>query len=130
MAGNSNAPGARRRPGSKKGATKGTGGKNRRSLEGRGPTPKAEERTYHAAAKRKASEERRAAHTASAQARAGARRDTTGAAGVNVSANCEVIAGRNPVLEALRAAVVAKRIFMLASVVGDARLMEVVQLAA
>src|SRR5690606_33345245 len=54
MAGNSKRRGATRKPGSKKGATHGSGGKGRRALEGKGPTPKAEDRPYHAAAKRKA----------------------------------------------------------------------------
>ncbi|MDP5025507.1 MAG: 23S rRNA (guanosine(2251)-2'-O)-methyltransferase RlmB, partial [Aquiluna sp.] len=38
------------RPGAakgKKGPQKGTGGHGRKSLEGRGPTPKAEDRPYH-----------------------------------------------------------------------------------
>lgn len=52
MAGNSKRRGATRKPGSKKGPTVGSGGKNRRALEGRGPTPKAEDRPYHPAAKR------------------------------------------------------------------------------
>ena len=52
-------PGASK--GSKKGPTKGTGGKNKRSLEGRGPTPKAEDRAWHPAGKRKAAAERYAA---------------------------------------------------------------------
>ena len=51
-------PGASR---GKKGPTKGTGGKNKRSLEGRGPTPKAEDRAWHPAGKRKAAAERYAA---------------------------------------------------------------------
>ena len=41
------------RPKGKKGALKGSGGKNRRRLEGKGPTPKAEDRTYHPAYKKK-----------------------------------------------------------------------------
>ena len=53
MAGNSKRRGAVRKPGSKKGAQVGTGGKGRRALEGRGPTPKAEDRPYHVAHKRK-----------------------------------------------------------------------------
>ena len=44
-------PGARKS--TKKGATKGSGGQGRKSLEGKGPTPKAEDRTYHPAYKRK-----------------------------------------------------------------------------
>ena len=52
------------RPGAtakKKGATKGTGGHGRRALEGKGPTPKAEDRVYHKAYKMKRAAERRAA---------------------------------------------------------------------
>ena len=51
MAGNSSRKGAIRQ--SKKGPSAGTGGNNKRRLEGKGPTPKAEDRPYHAAAKRK-----------------------------------------------------------------------------
>ncbi|CAN2227397.1 hypothetical protein MCEMKE14_01376 [Candidatus Nanopelagicaceae bacterium] len=51
MAGNSERKGAIR--GSKKGPSAGTGGKNKKRLAGKGPTPKAEDRPYHAAAKRK-----------------------------------------------------------------------------
>lgn len=61
MAGNSQRRGATRKAGSKKGATVGSGGKGRRALEGKGPTPKAEDRPYHAAHKRKAAAEKQAA---------------------------------------------------------------------
>jgi 23S rRNA (guanosine2251-2'-O)-methyltransferase len=37
----------------KKGASKGTGGLGRKALEGRGPTPKAEDRSWHVAGKRR-----------------------------------------------------------------------------
>ncbi|KTS55195.1 RNA methyltransferase, partial [Microbacterium testaceum] len=53
-------PGARN-PGKKKGPLKGTGGHSRKALEGRGPTPKAEDRAWHPAGKRKAAQERYAA---------------------------------------------------------------------
>ncbi len=52
MAGNSQRRGAIRKSGSKKGAVVGTGGQPRRGLRGRGPTPAAEDRPYHPAAKR------------------------------------------------------------------------------
>lgn len=54
MAGNSQRRGATRKPGAKKTPSVGSGGNRRRALEGRGPTPKAEDREYHAAHKRKA----------------------------------------------------------------------------
>ena len=46
MASHSGRPGAIRKKGTKKGAQVGTGGHSRRRLEGKGPTPKAEDRTY------------------------------------------------------------------------------------
>ena len=58
MAGKPGRPGAAK---GGKGPTKGSGGKNKRSLEGRGPTPKAEDRAWHPAGKRKAAAERYAA---------------------------------------------------------------------
>ena len=45
MASHSGRPGAIRKKGTKKGAQVGTGGHSRRRLEGKGPTPKAEDRT-------------------------------------------------------------------------------------
>ena len=71
MAGNDGRRGAVRKPGSKKGPKVGTGGHSRRRLEGKGPTPKAEDRTYHPAFKRKkAREAREAQEAAIARARA------------------------------------------------------------
>ncbi len=49
MAGNSRRRGAVRKTGSKKGATVGSGGQRRKGLEGKGPTPRAEERPNHKA---------------------------------------------------------------------------------
>ena len=52
------------RPGAgkkKKGPTVGSGGQGRQALEGRGPTPKAEDRSWHPAGKRKAASDRLAA---------------------------------------------------------------------
>ena len=43
----------------KKGPTKGSGGQRRRGLRGKGATPKAEDRVYHAAHKRKLERQRR-----------------------------------------------------------------------
>ena len=46
----------------KKGPTKGSGGKHRNKLAGKGPTPKAEDRVYHKAyAAKKAADKRKAA---------------------------------------------------------------------
>ena len=43
----------------KKGPTKGSGGKHRNALKGKGPTPKAEDRVYHKAYKAKKAADRR-----------------------------------------------------------------------
>ena len=59
MAGNTQRSGGVRKK-NKKGATKGSGGQGRRSLRGKGATPKAEDRVYHAAYKRKQAAKRRA----------------------------------------------------------------------
>ena len=56
MASSKGRPGAMKK--NKKGPQKGTGGLGRKALEGKGPTPKAEDRTYHPAGKRKAARER------------------------------------------------------------------------
>ena len=52
----------------KKGPLKGTGGLGRKALEGKGPTPKADERTYHKAFKSKELSERSAAKRAGTSA--------------------------------------------------------------
>ncbi|MDT0167286.1 23S rRNA (guanosine(2251)-2'-O)-methyltransferase RlmB [Actinotalea sp. AC32] len=133
MAGNSQRRGATRKPGSKKGATIGTGGKNRRSLEGKGPTPKAEDRPYHVAAKRKAVQERLEAAqqrrkpvagsgggTRSTPKAARARRDAGGP---------EIVSGRNSVLEALRAGVPSEGLWTAHRMEGDERTREILKIA-
>ncbi|MDC4232367.1 23S rRNA (guanosine(2251)-2'-O)-methyltransferase RlmB [Actinomyces sp. B33] len=122
MAGNSGRRGAVRKAGSKKGAQVGTGGHSRRRLEGKGPTPKAEDRTYHPAHKRKVAREKREEQEA-AIARARARTS------IKIPAGHELIAGRNPVAEAVRANVPVERVFVLDTVKDD-RVEEVIRLAA
>lgn len=121
MAGNDGRRGAVRKPGSKKGAKVGTGGHSRRRLEGKGPTPKAEDRTYHPAHKRKIQREAREAREA-AIARARAK------SSIKVAPGHELIAGRNPVAEAVRANVPIERVFVLDNV-KDERVEEVIRLA-
>lgn len=112
MAGNSKRRGAVRKPGSKKGAVVGSGGHRRRALEGKGPTPRAELRPGHPA-------QRRAAAAAKlAQAR---EKKTEGP---------EVIAGRNPVVEALRAGVPGTTLYVALNIDADDRVTEAVRLAA
>ena len=121
MASHSGRPGAIRKKGTKKGAQVGTGGHSRRRLEGKGPTPKAEDRTYHPAYKRKVKREAREAQEA-AIARARAK------SSIRIKPGHELIAGRNPVAEAARASVPIERVFVLDNVKDD-RVEEVVRLA-
>lgn len=115
MAGNSSRKGAIRKQSKK--PTAGSGGKVRRSLEGRGPTPKATEREYHKAhkiAEAKKRAEKRAG-------RGGPRRR---------SDDGEWIAGRNPVVEALRERVPVTAVYVAEGAERDNRLREVFRLAA
>ena len=114
MAGNSKPRGATRTS-SKKGPTGGTGGKNKRRLAGKGPTPKAEDRPYHAAAKRKKSAEKKAAP----RTRTGRSERPKG----------EIVSGRNAVLEALRANVPASELIVARGIDIDDRVAESLQLA-
>ena len=111
MAGNSRRKGAIRKPGSKKGAQVGSGGQRRKGLEPKGPTPKAEERTGHPASRRSSGK--------AAEGKAAGRE----------RAEVEIVAGRNPVVEALRAAVPARELLVMEFVDADERIAEAVQLA-
>lgn len=113
MAGNSQRRGAVRKPGTKKGPTVGSGGVRRRGLEGKGATPPAHERSYHPAAKKA-----RAAQKAKQQ-RAHRKTDET-----------ELVLGRNPVVECLRAKVPATALFIALGTEADERVTESVQMAA
>lgn len=117
MAGNSQRRGAMRNSGSKKGMVVGSGGQRRKALKGKGPTPKATERTGHPAARRAKSAEKSASKRSSA-ARSGAARGT------------ELLIGRNPVLEALRAGVPATSLTVMQYIDADDRISEAVALAA
>jgi len=121
------------RPGAgkgKKGPTKGTGGKNKRSLEGRGPTPKAEDRAWHPAGKRKAAQERFAA--AGGKSAPGQRPSTSGGARGSRSKqndDTETVTGRNSVLEALRAKIPATAFYIAQRVEMDDRVKEMLSIA-
>lgn len=115
MAGNSKRRGAVRKT-SKGNPTAGSGGRVRRGLEGKGPTPKAVDRPYHKAHKAKA----RAEKAGSARPR----RRTTG------SGEAEWVAGRNSVVEALRAGMPASAIYVAEGTERDGRLREAFALAA
>lgn len=120
MAGNSQRRGAIRK--SKKGATVGSGGKRRRGLEGRGATPPAQERTKHPAARRAAAAAKAAKNTGAAtRGRVPGRRNDDGP---------ELVLGRNPVVECLRAEVPATALYVAVGTESDERLTESVQRAA
>ncbi len=118
MPGNSQRKGAVRHKG--KGNTAGSGGRVRRGLQGRGPTPKAEDRPYHKAhkAKRAAGEgsERRPASGVPRTGRPG-----TGP---------EWVVGRNPVLEAMQAGVPVRAAYIAEGSERDDRLREILRLSA
>ncbi|HCR88171.1 MAG TPA: 23S rRNA (guanosine(2251)-2'-O)-methyltransferase RlmB [Psychrobacter sp.] len=116
--------------GKKKGPLKGTGGLGRKSLEGRGPTPKAEDRAWHPAGKRKAANERYSA--AGGRGKAGGRPS----AGSNPNRSraksnddTENVTGRNSVLEALRAKIPATAFYIAQRVEMDDRVKEMLSIA-
>jgi 23S rRNA (guanosine2251-2'-O)-methyltransferase len=101
MAGNSQRRGRSDGAGKKR-ATAGTGGKNRRSLAGRGATPPAEARPGHPAQRRAAADAKARADRTRARQRA--------------EESPELLLGRNPVVEALRASIPATALYV---VTGD-----------
>ncbi|WP_073391935.1 23S rRNA (guanosine(2251)-2'-O)-methyltransferase RlmB [Jatrophihabitans endophyticus] len=112
MAGNSQRQGAIRKQ--KKGAQVGSGGQRRRALEGKGPTPRAEERKGHPAARRAARRDPAAGGTRKP------RQDAQAA---------ELLVGRNPVAEALRAQIPATALYLAQGIEADERITEAVRLA-
>lgn len=128
MAGDGGRRGAIRKAGSKKGPQRGTGGHGRRALEGKGPTPKAEERPYHPAAKRKAARD-----AAAKRRKSGARPDPRQTTGHLVkpekAPGAEVIAGRNAVVEALEAKLPATTLYLAHGIESDDRVKQAVKLA-
>jgi 23S rRNA (guanosine2251-2'-O)-methyltransferase len=114
--GNSQRKGAVRRRG--RSNTAGSGGRVRRGLEGKGPTPKAEDRPYHAAYKAK--------KAATKRAPAKSRPPKTGRPGTGA----EWVAGRNAVLEAMEAGIPIKTAYVGEGAERDDRLREILRLAA
>src|SRR5215212_8185037 len=112
MPGNSARRGAIRKTAKK--PTAGSGGRVKRGLEGRGPTPKAKDRPNHKVYKQNAKAEKAAA--------ARPRRRNTGS-------EAEWIAGRNSVVEALRAGVPVKTLYVAERAERDGRLREAFKLA-
>jgi 23S rRNA (guanosine2251-2'-O)-methyltransferase len=116
MAGNSQRK--NRRTSNKKGATVGSGGQRRRGLEGKGPTPPAEARKGH---KKNRVANAAAKRTVSAQSRRPSGRGSKSTA--------ELVVGRNPVVEALRADIPATAVYVQQFIDNDDRVREALKLA-
>jgi 23S rRNA (guanosine2251-2'-O)-methyltransferase len=118
MAGNSRRQGAIRRSG-KGNPTAGSGGRRRRGLEGKGPTPKARDRVGHVAHKKAKAAER------AARGRPGGKR-----AGGRKRSGAEWVIGRNAVVEALAGGVPVTTMYVAEGAERDSRLAEAFRLAA
>jgi len=129
--GNSQRRGAMRRPGSKKGATGGSGGQVRRALEGKGPTPKATERKGHPAARRAAAADRAKAKGGGVSRGRSSSSGGRGQGGTRKTAGAtEWVAGRNSVVEALRAGVPVKALYVASRIESDDRVREALKAVA
>jgi 23S rRNA (guanosine2251-2'-O)-methyltransferase len=116
MPGNSQRKGAVRRKG--RGNTAGSGGRVRRGLEGKGPTPKAEDRPYHAAYRaKKAAADRRPSRSSAPK---------TGRPG----SGPEWVVGRNAVLEAMEVGIPIRAAYVAESAERDDRLRDIFKIAA
>src|SRR5947208_10646717 len=115
MPGNSQRRGAIKKSG-KGNPTAGSGGRVRRGLEGKGPTPKAKDREGHVAYK--------ARKRAEKQAVAGRPRKA------KPTGDSEWIAGRNSVVEALRAGMPVTSVYVAEGAERDSRLREIFTIAA
>ncbi len=133
MAGNSQRKGAVRKKG-KSTTPAGSGGHGRRALEGKGPTPKAEDRPYHKAYRKRGPEE-------PGRTPGGKRNNNGGRAPYAPSrgqesahsasgAGPEWVIGRNPVLEVLQAGLPVRRAYIADGVERDDRLRDILLIAA
>jgi 23S rRNA (guanosine2251-2'-O)-methyltransferase len=113
VAGNSQRKGSVRK--SSKGPTAGSGGRVKRGLEGRGPTPKAKDRPNHKVYKQRVKEEQREAARPKRKPR---------------STDAEWVAGRNSVVEVLRAGVPVAGVYVAEGTERDGRLREAFRLVA
>ncbi|MFT4293919.1 MAG: 23S rRNA (guanosine(2251)-2'-O)-methyltransferase RlmB [Micropruina sp.] len=126
MPGNSSRKGAVRKRGKGIGSgnTAGSGGRVRRGLEGKGPTPKAEDRPYHKAYRKRGPND-----PGKTQGGAGSGRGGRPRTEVKRSGDDWVI-GRNPVLEALQAGLPVRRAYVADGVERDDRLRDILRYAA
>lgn len=126
-------PGNKPRPGAvrktRKGPQVGSGGQGRQALEGRKPTPKAEDRPYHPAGKRKAAQERYEATVGGRKKAAADAPQRTQRARPAKGDDAEMVTGRNSVLEALRARIPASTLYIASRIEYDDRVKEILSLA-
>jgi 23S rRNA (guanosine2251-2'-O)-methyltransferase len=121
MAGNSRRRGAVKKTG-KGNPTAGSGGRRRRGLEGKGPTPKAQDRVGHVARRRaKKQPKQAAARPGAGRGKAARSRSGAGAA--------EWVVGRNAVVEALQAGVPVSTVYVAEGTERDARLRDSLRIA-
>ncbi|MEU6269837.1 23S rRNA (guanosine(2251)-2'-O)-methyltransferase RlmB [Saccharopolyspora shandongensis] len=112
MAGNDKRRGGMRKS-NKKGMVVGSGGQRRRGLTGKGPTPKAENRVSHPA-------KRRADARSNAEQQRAKRK-------AQQDSQPELVAGRNPVVECIRAGVPATGLYVAQGIDIDDRVTEAVR---
>jgi 23S rRNA (guanosine2251-2'-O)-methyltransferase len=112
VAGNDKRRGGMRKT-NKKGMVVGSGGQRRRGLRGKGPTPKAENRVSHPA-------KRRADARSNAEQQRAKRK-------AQQETQPELVAGRNPVVECIRADVPATGLFVAQGIDIDDRVTEAVR---
>lgn len=117
MPGNSRRRGATRKT-SKKGPAAGSGGRVRRGLQGKGPTPKAHDREGHVS------------HQRSPRTRAKRSRRSSAASGGRTAKGSEWVAGRNAVIEAMRAHIPVTAVYVGERMERDDRLREVLKMTA
>jgi len=115
----------------RKGPQVGSGGQGRQALEGKKPTPKAVDRPYHPAGKRKAAAVRfeAAGGRKKPVADATARPPRSAGRSPKTADESEMVTGRNSVLEALRAKIPVTTLYMASRIEFDDRVKEILAIA-
>jgi 23S rRNA (guanosine2251-2'-O)-methyltransferase len=124
MPGNSQRKGAVRKKG--KSTAAGSGGRVRRALEGKGPTPRAEDRPYHKAYRSRGPDE----PAKSTGQRSSSRKPSSSRSGAPSTAGSDWVIGRNPVLEVLLAGLPVRRAYVADGLERDDRLRDILKFAA
>lgn len=114
----------------KKGSKVGTGGHGRQALEGKGPTPKAEDRPYHKAYKAKQAASKKSAVKSKVERPVRKGEFVAGRQGMGSRAiSGEFLSGRNSVVEALKARVPATALYIAQRIEIDDRVRESIAIA-